>query len=182
MFTKINPAAGSADKTSGFSLLEKKKQQKIDFMVRSETTKKEVLKNFPPKKSPSSRRIYFFAAFPNFFFHDDSRNRFRLPELGGVEPLRGLLRAKPLPGEAVLDEQLSGWAQPSRNLLGIVRTHRACRPYGVRHEAKMGSTLTWPSAHHHPHGPEKGRGSRTDNIRLPCCHGSSFVLHGFSEG
>ena len=50
------------------------------------------------KKSCPSARTFFFAAFPNFFYLADLGNRFRLVDLGGVEPLRELVRQKVVPG------------------------------------------------------------------------------------
>ena len=52
-------------------------------------------KKSPQKKNRSpSPRFFFFAAFPNFVFLGWSANRFRLADLGGVEPLRKLVRPK----------------------------------------------------------------------------------------
>ena len=50
----------------------------------------------PKKKVPL--RLFFFSALPNFFFLGLGGNRFRLVELGGVEPLRKLFRQKVEPG------------------------------------------------------------------------------------
>ena len=36
---------------------------------------------------------FFFAAFPDFFFHTID-NRLRLADLGGVEPLRSVVQRK----------------------------------------------------------------------------------------
>ena len=92
--------AGSTVKMNWVSRRQKKKQ-KIDFGNRSETLKKGVLKNWQKKKSYPSRRFFLFAAFPNFFSCANLVNRLRLADLGGVEPLRKLVRPKTKVGSAL---------------------------------------------------------------------------------
>ena len=80
--------AGSELKPNWLSHHEQKYFQNIDFVVRSETAKKEVSKIPPKQKSSSWPRTFFFDVFPNFFSLAVLGNRFRLADLGGEEPLR----------------------------------------------------------------------------------------------
>ena len=82
---------------NGLSRLGKKKKWKFDFVVlsRPKTTSKKQAKK---KSSLFLGSIFFCPGFPNFFFCGDLVNRFRLAELGGVEPLKKLLRRKLVPG------------------------------------------------------------------------------------
>ena len=64
-------------------------------------SKKSPQKKYVPLRQPSPR-FFFFAAFPNFVFLGRSANRFRLADLGGVEPLRKLIRQKLALGSALV--------------------------------------------------------------------------------
>ena len=73
----------------------KKKKSTTWFAFKRPNT---TFKKMSPKKKVSLRVIFFFSALPNFFFLGHDGNRFRLVELGGVEPLRKLFRQKLEPG------------------------------------------------------------------------------------
>ena len=88
--------AGSELKPNRLSHLGEEKK-KNDFAVRSQTAKHDddiiLEKKFPTKKV-HLRPELFFLRVPELGCFEIDGNRFRLAELGGVEPLRRLFRQK----------------------------------------------------------------------------------------
>ena len=103
---------------------------------------------FFKKKSSSSARTFFFSAFSNFVFLGLDGNRFRLADLGGVEPLRKLIRQKLVPGRGL---EVCCAAMVER-LLPRANVHESCMLVGpsTRGQTGVGAPRTGHPTVQHP--------------------------------
>ena len=75
-----------------------------------------------------------FSAFSNFFFLGPDGNRFRLADVGGVEPLRKLIRQKLVPGRG-LEVCCAAMVQ---RLLPRANVHESCTLVGPSTRGQTG--------------------------------------------
>ena len=119
---------------------------------------------FFKKKSSSSARTFFFSAFSNFVFLGLDGNRFRLADLGGVEPLRKLIRQKLVPGRG-LEVCCAAMVQ---RLLPRANVHESCMLVGpsTRGQTGVGAPRTGYPTVYHPRGQQGQERSWCQEYRI----------------
>ena len=119
---------------------------------------------FFKKKSSSSARTFFFSAFSNFVFLGLDGNRFRLADLGGVEPLRKLIRQKLVPGRG-LEVCCAAMVQ---RLLPRANVHESCMLVGpsARGQTGVGAPRTGYLTVYHPRGQQGQERSCCQEYRI----------------
>ena len=79
----------------------KRKKKKMTSYIVLKRPKKTFKKKSKKKKFLFGSSFFFRRILERFFFLGLDGNRFRLADLGGVEPLRKLIRQKPVPGRGL---------------------------------------------------------------------------------
>ena len=127
-----------------------KRKEKLTSYIVLKRPKRTFKKMSTKKKSSSSARTFFFSAFSNFFFLVLDGDRFRLADLGGVEPLRKLIRQKLVPGRG-LEVCCAAMVQ---RLLPRANVLESCMLVGpsTRGQTGVGAPRTGHLTVYHPRG------------------------------
>ena len=142
--------------------MEKKRKEKLTSYIVLKRQKK-TLKKKSKEKGPL-RLEHFFLRILELFFFLRLGNRFRSADLGGVEPLRKLIRQKLVPGRG-LEVCCAAMVQ---RLLPRANVHESCMLVGpsTRGQTGVGAPRTGYPTVYHPRGLQSQERSWCQEYRI----------------